>query len=130
MDINNIKYNKQVVRRLVMDYQSKNKGETQFTIAERVGLSKSAMFYKNPTAESLAKMADFFKVDVNYFFDMPTVSFKEHDSEKRILKEPVPEYKSIKTSSDEGFYKTLYEQQLEIAKLKEELNKVLTELKK
>ncbi|MDL2290329.1 helix-turn-helix domain-containing protein [Paludibacteraceae bacterium OttesenSCG-928-F17] len=71
MDSNNIQYNKKRIRKLILDYTASNKGETQKTVADKIGVALTTLFYHNPTIETLCKAANFFQRDINYFFDIP-----------------------------------------------------------
>lgn len=122
MNLISIKYNRQKVRSLVLDYLSKNKGETQLSLASKIGASKTAMFWSNPTADTLSKIANFFHVDVNYFFDMPE-SYSKSGTKRGTQDYTALRNKKNESESREDLYKKLFEQQMEITLLREQLHK-------
>lgn len=108
-------YNRQKVKNLVAEFCTQNKGETQESVANKMGISTNTLFGSNPTAENLEKIANFLGITISDLFT--------NDSKvERHLKvsAPVPHYGK---QSNEELYKELYEQQKLITKLLMEKNK-------
>jgi transcriptional regulator with XRE-family HTH domain len=115
------KYNK--INSLIINYQIKNKGVVLADIAKLIGMSNTSLSnYKEgkaqPTVEKLEKIALFFEVDMNYFFDSKeTLNYSVKTDESQIIKEPIANYDTSKPTVDRLLTK-VFEQQEEILELR------------
>lgn len=118
MDINNIRYNNQKIRNLVLEYTSKHKGETQRSVAEKIGVALTTLFYKNPTVDTLCKAADFFQCDINCFFEIPESIIIE-SAKRSLASSPKTEYASENEKRIQYLERSIEEMGEEMIQVKE-----------
>jgi len=118
MNVNNIEYNRNKVNHLVSQYVKLNKGETQDSVAAKIGVSRSTLYGVNPTAENLMKICIFFGIEPNELFIYPKKGNSEPTKHSNVVATPLTIY--APPEEKEELKKIMYEQQVEIAGLLKE----------
>lgn len=111
-------FNHHRINTLMTQYKLKNKKFTKQELCEHIGLSPVGLDSiisgkSNPKINNLEKIADFFKVDMNYFFDQ----YQSKPIPEHIISEPEAHY------GKENPWKICYELQREITELKVEVER-------
>lgn len=111
-------FNRLKVKRLVEEYQNKNKGKTLQNVADGIGISNQTLYditnrESFPKVNIMEKIAEFFHVDMNYFFD-------QYESK------PLPTHTTCEPEAHYGKenpWKVCFDLQREITELKVEVER-------
>lgn len=124
MNINKKEYNKDKVNYLASQYVKSHKGETQDSVASKIGISKSTLYGSNPTVENVLKICSFFEIGIEELFVAVNEGkeTKKKPAKQDIAASPVEVYEPPAELAQ--CYKTMYEQQVEITRLQKELEEV------
>lgn len=118
------------INTLIEKKQVENKSLTIVMMANEIGISSDALNKTKagksmPGADTLEKIALYFEVDINYFFDTFTPSKYKKDEPKALLLNESKQVAYIK--SDRNPWELLYEVQNELLGSKEECLEVKLE---
>lgn len=122
-------YNHLNLKHLYEEYRRKNRKVTKMDIVDEMGISKSSLEnyisgVSVPSADALYKIAVFFKVRVDHFFDYAE---KDHGSryiESNPNREMVLKEKPVDYSIDSEGWKTAFETQKELTEARVEIERL------